>query len=64
MIILPRPFNPDRVVTQLRINKQTLDKVRVLAENDSRSLNMMLCYIVEHYISDYEKQHGTIETNE
>lgn len=61
---MPRPSNPDRVVTQLRINYDKLDKVRVLAKNDNRSLNMMLCTIIESYLEQYEKKHGKIKIDE
>lgn len=61
---MPKPFNPNRMSTQLRIDKSALDKLQVIADTETRSRNMMICYILEQYIQQYEKKHGKIEISE
>lgn len=61
---MPKPFNPNRMSTQLRIDKSTLDKLQVIADAETRSRNMMICYILEQYVEQYEKKHGKIQISE
>ena len=37
-----------------------MQKIRVLAAKDKRSINMQLCLAVETYLEQYEKEHGKI----
>nr|WP_317325249.1 hypothetical protein [uncultured Flavonifractor sp.] len=37
-----------------------MDKIRVLAKEERRSINMQLCIAVESYLEQYEKEHGEI----
>ena len=44
----------------LRLSHEVMQKIRVLAARDKRSVNMQLCVAVEYYLEQYEKEHGTI----
>ena len=44
----------------LRLGREAMQKIRVLAEKEKRSVNMQLCVAVEYYLEQYEKEHGTI----
>ena len=37
-----------------------MQKIRVLAEKEKRSINMQLCVAVEDYLERYEQEHGPI----
>lgn len=43
-----------------RLEKIYMDKIRVLAKEGRRSINMQLCIAVESYLKEYEKEHGEI----
>ena len=44
----------------LRLEKEHMEKIRTLAKQGRRSINMQLCVAVEYYLEQYEKEHGTI----
>lgn len=44
----------------LRLEKPHMDKIRALAKEGRRSINMQLCIAVESYLEQYEKEHGEI----
>lgn len=44
----------------LRLDRVSMDKIRVLAKEGRRSINMQLCIAVESYLKEYEKEHGEI----
>lgn len=44
----------------LRLEKLPMDKIRTLAKQGRRSINMQLCIAVETYLEQYEKEHGEI----
>lgn len=44
----------------LRLEEQYMDKIRVLAKEGRRSINMQLCIAVESYLKQYEQEHGEI----
>ncbi len=44
----------------LRLEQEYMDKIRVLAKEERRSINMQLCIAVESYLEQYEKEHGEI----
>lgn len=47
--------------TQLRIKEETYEKVKVIAENQQRSINQQINFIIEQFIKDYEKVNGKVE---
>lgn len=53
-----------KIQTGLRIDEETYGKLKTLSENDNRSINNFVEYIVKQYISDYESKHGTIHYQE
>jgi hypothetical protein len=44
----------------LRINSQTLDKLRYIADNNFRTVNKELTQLVVAHIVEYEKRNGEI----
>lgn len=44
----------------LRLDHEVMQKIRVLAAKERRSINMQLCIAVESYLEQYEKEHGQI----
>ncbi len=44
----------------LRLEHEVMQKIRVLAAKERRSINMQLCIAVESYLEQYEKEHGEI----
>lgn len=48
----------------LRLHPETMAKIRVLAKQERRSINMQLCIAVERYLKEYEQEHGEIVTEE
>lgn len=44
----------------LRLEHEVMQKIRVLAAKERRSINMQLCIAVESYLAQYEKEHGEI----
>ena len=45
----------------LRLEPQTMKKIRALAKLERRSINMQLCIAVESYLKKYEQEHGEID---
>lgn len=47
----------------MRITGEILDKFRVIAAFNKRTVGMQLEFLLERYIAEYESQHGTIYLN-
>lgn len=45
----------------LRTDQELLEKLRVIADEDSRSLNKEIEYIIKTVVDNYEKEHGEIK---
>jgi len=48
----------------LRLQDINFDKIKIIADKDKRSMAAEIEFILERYISGYEKKHGQIKTNE
>lgn len=44
----------------LRLDDELREKLRYIAEQNSRSLNKEIEYLVKQYVAIYEKDHGPI----
>lgn len=44
----------------LRLDDELREKLRYIAEQNSRSLNREIEYLVKQYVARYEKDHGPI----
>lgn len=44
----------------LRIDKTLMEKFKVIAKNNGRSVNKEIEFILKTVVADYEKQNGTI----
>lgn len=45
----------------VRIDEIMLEKLRVTADEDNRSVNRQIIVLIKRYITEYEKQHGEID---
>ena len=53
--------NMEILRTQLRIDEQTAEKIKFIAEKSERSMNQQISHILKQFINDYEKVNGKIE---
>lgn len=42
----------------VRMEKELIDKVNVIAKRESRSTNQQIIYILKKYIEQYERENG------
>lgn len=47
----------------LRIDKTIMDKFKVIAKNNGRSVNKEIEFILRGVVNDYENQHGEISVS-
>ena len=45
-------------VFTLRLQEDNFEKIKLIAEKNKRSIAMQIEYILEQFISDYEKENG------
>ncbi len=53
-----------KIALQIRLDEITHRKLKILAEEELRSLNAQLEYFVKKGIESYEKEHGTITVSD
>ncbi len=46
----------------VRMEKELIDKVNILAKKETRSTNQQIIYIVKKYIEQYEQENGRINS--
>lgn len=46
----------------VRMNQDLIDKINKISEQEKRSTNQQIVYVIEKYIQQYEKEHGKINT--
>lgn len=51
-------------VFQLRLNDEVDNKLKFIAENQQRSKNKQIEYIINMFVKDYEKVNGEIKIKE
>lgn len=49
--------------TQARFKESSFKKGKFIAEQEHRSFNNLLEYLLDNYIKDYERKNGTISEN-
>lgn len=52
-----------RVFT-LRLSDEVFDKIGILATNEHRSMTNYIEYILMRHLDEFEKEHGTIQTDQ
>lgn len=45
----------------LRIDETLLDKIRVIAEKNKRSINAQIEYLIQQCVEEFEAEHGEIK---
>lgn len=53
---------PDRVATQIRVNETVYQKVKLIAQNESRNTNAQIEYFLKKGVEEYERKNGPIPT--
>lgn len=48
----------------LRLLEEKKEQLEIIAKKNSRSLNKQIEFIINQYLTDYEKINGKVETNE
>lgn len=49
-----------KIQTGLRLNEETYEKLKALADMENRSLNNLAEYIIKKYLASYEEAHGAL----
>lgn len=52
------------VSSNLRVEEQSWEKLKVIAKNNKRSINKEIEYLIEKVILEYEEKHGEIKISE
>ena len=48
----------------LRVSEELLAKLKYISSKNKRSMNKEIEFVLENYVTDYEKTHGKIECND
>lgn len=51
---------PNRIATQIRIDKNIYMKTKEIAKSENRNTNSQIEYFVRKGVEAYEKEHGSI----
>lgn len=51
---------PGRIATQVRIDKTTYEKMKIIARRENRNANSQLDYFVRKGVEAYERENGEI----
>lgn len=49
-------ISPNKTRTMLTIEKDLLEEIRVIAEEEERSLNQMIIYMIKQYMKEKQKK--------
>ena len=50
-----------KIQTGLRIDEPTYEKLKVIADQEGRSLNNLIEHVLRMYLRSYEQEHGEIQ---
>ena len=56
---MPAPI-PNRKNTQLRINETLYEKIKVIADRETRNINAQMEHFIKIGVENYEKEHGSV----
>ncbi|WP_082431294.1 ribbon-helix-helix domain-containing protein [[Clostridium] symbiosum] len=48
----------------IRTNNETVEKFKVIAEEENRSMSNLGEYLIKRYIKEYESEYGEIKIND
>lgn len=60
---MPAPI-PNRIATQIRIDKTAYSKTKVIAKSENRNVNSQIEYFIKKGVEAYEKEYGIIPLSE
>jgi len=49
-----------KIQTGLRLDEQTYGKLKAISDQEGRSLNNLVEYVLKRYLQSYEQEHGSI----
>lgn len=49
-----------KFTSSIRIDCELMEKLKIIAEKEKRSLNMQIEFALENYVREYKKIHGEI----
>lgn len=50
----------EKFITSIRLDYKLMEKLKIIAEKEKRSLNMQIEFALENYVREYEKLHGKV----
>lgn len=50
----------DKRAFTMRMQPENFEKIKYISEQNKRSIAMQIEFLIEHCISEYETEHGTI----
>lgn len=53
-----------KIQTGLRLNEETYEKLKTLADIENRSLNNLVEHIIKKYLASYEEAHGVLPVSQ
>ena len=56
-------MSKDIIKYSLRLEAETYKKIQLISDKNKRSVNMQIDFIIESYITEFEKFNGKIEKN-
>lgn len=51
----------EKIATSVRLDNELMEKLKIIAEKEKRSLNMQIEFSLEYYIREYEKLNDKIK---
>ena len=54
-------MNGPKKTVGIRIPAKSLEKLRLIAKQDSRSVSSMIRVLIDNCVEEFEKEHGTID---
>ena len=54
----------DTITTTIRISDNDYKKLKIIAQNEDRSVNSQMISVLKSYIKKYESENGTINISE
>lgn len=54
----------DKRAFTMRMQPYNFEKIKIIAENNKRSIAMQIEYLIENCIANYEKEHGEIKLSQ
>jgi hypothetical protein len=57
-------MSKSQTVFSLRLDESMYEKIRLIADDNRRSINAEILVVLEKHVTDYERTHGAIKIKE